>query len=97
MVDLETAHLAALCTQHRIPLLGVRCVSDAVGDDMPIPAALLCRPEDGRPDPFGVFRHLVSHPGCVGRFNTLLKNAKIAQIGLSDALQDVLPQLLRRG
>jgi adenosylhomocysteine nucleosidase len=95
MADLETAHLARVCAEHQISMLSVRCISDAVEDDMPVPAAVLLNPETGRPDSLGLFRHLITNPTCVGGFNTLLKNAKIAQNGISDGLTEILPQLLR--
>lgn len=95
VADLETAHLARVCAEHQIPMLSVRCISDAVEDSMPVPAAVLLNPETGRPDSLGLFRHLITNPTCVGGFNKLLKNAKTAQNGIADGLSEILPQLLR--
>jgi len=95
VADLETAHLAKVCAQHQVPMLSVRCISDALDDDMPVPAAVLLNPETCRPDPLGLFRHLITNPTSVAGFNRLLKNAKVAQSKLSEGLEEVLPQLLR--
>ncbi len=93
--DLETAHLARVCAEFGVPLLSVRCISDAADDDMPVPARTLLKPETGRPDPLALFRHLISNPSCVGGFNQLLKNARTAQGNLAAGLEEILPQLLR--
>jgi len=95
MADLETAHEARICAAHGVPILSVRCISDAVGDDMPVPAGLLLNPATGRPEPLQLFRHLITNPGAVPGFNRLLKNAKIAQKNLATGLEELLPQLLR--
>lgn len=94
-VDLETAHMAKVCAARKIPMLSVRCISDAEGDDMPVPADLLMSPQTGRPEPLQLFRHLVGNPSSVAGFNRLLKNAKIAQTRLAEGLDEILPQLLR--
>lgn len=95
IADLETAHEARICAAHGVPMLSVRCISDAVDDDMPVPAALLLNPATGRPEPLQLFRHLITNPGAVPGFNQLLKNAKIAQKNLAAGLEGLLPQLLK--
>lgn len=94
-VDLETAHLAKVCAARGIPMLSVRCISDAEADDMPVPADILMSPKNGRPEPLLLFRHLVANPSSVAGFNRLLKNAKVAQTRLAAGLDEILPQLLR--
>lgn len=93
--DMESAHLARICTGHGIPMLSVRCISDAWNDSMPVPAAVLLKPETCRPDPLALFRHLIANPSSVVGFNALVKNARIAQNGIADGLGEILPQLLR--
>jgi nucleoside phosphorylase len=93
--DMETAHLAAVCAAHGVPMLSVRCISDALDDDMPVPAAILLSPQTGRPDPLALFRYLISHPKSVPGFNRLMKNAKTAQTCLAAGLLEILPQVLR--
>lgn len=95
VADLETAHLAGICLSRGIPLVSVRCISDAAADDMPVPADVLMNPLTGRPEPLALFRHLVSKPGCVPAFNALLRNAKTAQAALAKGLDQVVSALLR--
>jgi len=95
VADMETAHLARICGENGVPFLGIRCISDALTDDMPVPANVLLNPTTCRPDPLGLFKHLITNPTCVTGFNKLLKNAKTAQNGISDGLTEILPQLLR--
>jgi len=94
--DLETAHLAKVCAAHDVPMLSVRCISDALEDDMPVPAHILMNPKDGRPAPLQLFQHLMKNPMAVAGFNRLLKNAKTAQKQLAVGLEEILPQLLRQ-
>jgi adenosylhomocysteine nucleosidase len=93
--DLETAHLARVCAARRVPLLSVRCISDAVESDLPVPANVLLNPKTGRPDPPALFRHLISHPSSVAGFKRLLKDSKLAQSQLAKGLEEILPQLIR--
>lgn len=93
--DLETAHFAKICAARDVPMLPVRCISDAFEDDMPVPAHVLLNPETGRPEPLQLFRHLMANPSSVRGFNQLLKNAKTAQTQLAAGLDELLPQLLR--
>lgn len=95
VADMETEHLARVCAENQIRMISVRCISDALEDDMPVPASVLLNPETCRPDPLGLFRHLITNPASVVGFNALLKNAKTAQTGIADGLGEVLPQLLR--
>ncbi len=95
--DLETAQLSGVCAERGLPMLSVRCISDALEDDLPVPAEVLLNPQTGRPNPFMLFRYLVSHPSCVTGFGKLLRNAKVAQVQLAEGLEEILPQLVRYG
>ena len=97
VADMETAHLARVCAEYGVPMLGMRGISDALADDMPVPANVLLNPATCRPDPLGLFRHLITNPTCVTGFNKLLKNAKTAQTRLAEGLEEILPQLLHIG
>jgi adenosylhomocysteine nucleosidase len=93
--DLETAHLALVCTAAGIPMLSIRCISDRVEDDLPVPANVLINPRTGRPDPLALFRYLIGHPSSAAGFNQLLKNSKLAQDQLAKGLEEILGQLIR--
>lgn len=93
--DMETAYLARVCANLGVPMLSVRCISDALEDDMPVPANILMNPKDGRPVPLQLFLYLLKNPASVVGFGRLLKNAKTAQRNLAVGLEEILPQLLR--
>jgi adenosylhomocysteine nucleosidase len=93
--DLETEQLAEICAERGLPMLSVRCISDALEDDLPVPADVLLNPQTGRPDPLMLFRYLISHPASVTGFNKLLKNSRMAQVQLAKGLEEILPQLVR--
>lgn len=94
--DLETALIANICASRGIPVLSIRCISDALQDDMPVPADILFNPKDGRPDSMRLFKHVVKNPMAATGFGKLMKHAKIAQTNLGNALEEViLPQLLK--
>jgi adenosylhomocysteine nucleosidase len=93
--ELETAHLARICAERGLSMLSVRCISDTMEDDLPVPADILLNPKTGRPDPLGLFRYLISHPSSVPGFKRLLKDSRVAQNELAKGLEEILPQLIR--
>jgi adenosylhomocysteine nucleosidase len=93
--DLETAHLALVCAACGLPMLSIRCISDPVEDDLPVPADVLLNPRTGRPDSLALFRYLIGHPSSVAGFNQLLKNSRVAQDQLAKGLEEILRQLIR--
>jgi hypothetical protein len=66
-----------------------------MNDDLPVPADVLLNPRTGRPDPLKLFRYMMMCPTCIGGFNKLLKNSRIAQVELARGLEEILPQLVR--
>lgn len=92
-VDIETAHVHAVCQKWNLPMLSVRCISDLVDDTLPVPAPLLLNPDTGRPDPFGLFKYFVTHPQCIPGFNALIKNARTAQARIASGLKEITDQL----
>ena len=93
--DLETAHVALVCAACGLPMLSIRCISDPVEDDLPVPADVLLNPRTGRADPLALFRYLIGHPSSVAGFNQLLKNSRVAQDQLAKGLEEILGQLIR--
>ena len=94
-VDLESAHLHAVCSKLGIPIVSIRCITDAMEQDIPLPRHLLMDPESSRPDPGSIFRYLFRHPAKVPEFASLVRNARAAQAALANGLNDILPALLR--
>lgn len=94
-VDLESAHLHAICTDFRVPMVSIRCIADPMEQDLPVPAHLLMDPESGRADSAAIFRFLFRHPAKTPEFARLVRNARTAQAALGDALITILPNLLK--
>ena len=76
-------------------MLSIRCISDRVEDDLPVPSDVLLNPRTGRPDPLALFRYLIAHPSSAAGFNQLLKNSRVAQDQLAKGLEEILGQLIR--
>ncbi len=94
--DMETAHIHRICQASGIPMVSIRCISDDLTQDMPVPGHVLINPETARPDPSAVFRHLFRHPEKTAGFAKLVSGARTAQRSLGGALQELLPVLLKR-
>lgn len=93
--DLESAHLFAACLARNIPMLSLRCISDAVDQPLAVPGNVLLNPKTGRSDPYAIFRYLLRHPSQAPDFARLIRDAKSAQNSLASALQSLLPILLK--
>ncbi len=93
--DLESSHLFSVCQARNIPMLSLRCISDAVDQSLAVPGEVLLDPETGRSDPQAIFRFLFRHPSKAADFARLVRNAKSAQNALASALQTILPILLK--
>jgi len=93
--DMESAHLARACERAGIPMLALRCISDTVDQDMPVPSALLLDPATARPAPLALLRHVCSRPASVVGLVRLLRGARLAQRNLAEGLTMLLPQLLQ--
>ncbi len=94
-VDCESELIRDICQRHRIKFLALRCISDSVDHDFPIPSAILIDHKTGRPNPASVFRYLFSHPGAIPGFKILIQNARTAQKSLARGLNLLLPNLLK--
>lgn len=94
--DLESAHIARVCAEARIPMLSVRTISDVLDQDMPVPGSVLISPETGKSDPAAIFRHLFRHPAKAAQFAQLVRGARVAQQSLAKALGSIIPPILMR-
>lgn len=93
--DMETSHVAGVCSQLEIPLLAVRAVSDTSSEDLPVPSHVLINPVTGRPDPAALFRYLFTHPRDAVGFKRLMESAQLARRNLTSALDPLVSRLLR--
>ena len=94
-VDCESLHIRGLCGSCGIDVLSVRCISDTVDQDLPVPGSILVNKTTGRPDPFLLFRYLFSHPSKIPGFRELVRNSRTAQKSLADGLSTLIPKLLK--
>jgi len=95
-VDLESEHLHDVCSRTGVPMISIRCISDDMEQELPLPGHILMDPETGRPDPGTIFRYLFRHPAKAAEFARLVRSARMAQRALADALNEILPALLKR-
>ncbi|MEI6278863.1 MAG: hypothetical protein WCQ16_05695 [Verrucomicrobiae bacterium] len=95
-VDMETAHLHAVCTRNGVRMVSIRCITDTMQQDLPIPGHVLMDAETGRTNPGAIFRYLFRHPASVPEFARLVRNARLAQQTLANGLNEkILPPLLK--
>ncbi|MDX2082182.1 MAG: hypothetical protein SFU53_15465 [Terrimicrobiaceae bacterium] len=94
--DMETAHLHDIAKREGIPFLSLRGISDSMEQDLPVPGPVLLNPATSRPDPGALFAHLFRNPKASLGFKKLLSDARLARRQLSEALDRILPILLRR-
>jgi adenosylhomocysteine nucleosidase len=95
-VDLESAHLHAVCSRNGVRMVSIRCISDTAEQDLPIPRHVLMDAQTGRSDPSAIFRYLFRHPSQAPEFARLVRNARLAQQSLAKGLNEILPVLLKR-
>ena len=74
--DLETARIVEVCAQFGVPVLSVRCISDAVEDDLPVPAQILVDARTGRPNPLCAFSLSDPASGCRKRLQQALEKCE---------------------
>jgi adenosylhomocysteine nucleosidase len=95
-VDLESEYLHAVCSRNGVPMVSIRCITDRMEQDLPVPGHVFMDVETGRSDPGAIFRYLFRHPSAAPEFARLVRNARIAQRSLADGLNEILPFFLKR-
>ena len=93
--DLETEHLHQVCRDADIPMLSVRSISDTMSQSLPVPGSVLINPESGKSDPQAIMLHLFRNPTKIAPFIKLVRDAKSTQLALANALDSILPALLK--
>lgn len=89
-VDMETAWIAEGCAAAGVPLLSLRVVSDAAGDDFPVPGAVLYDTARQHPRYLALPLWLATHPGRIGPFARFVRGLGPARERLARALRRVL-------
>ena len=93
-VDCESHFIREACDRRDIPMLAVRCVSDTVEQDLPLPGSILINDKTGKPDPGALFKYVLSHPSKISGLRELVSNSRIAQKSLAAGVSAILPRLL---
>ena len=94
-VDCESKHIRNMCDLYGVPMLAVRSVSDTVDQDLPVPAEILISNATGKPDPFRLFKYVLSHPSSVSGLCDLIRNSRVAKKSLARGLSVIMPRLLK--
>jgi adenosylhomocysteine nucleosidase len=92
-VDMETAAIHRLCAARGIPMLSIRAISDAVSQDLPVPAAVWFDPARQRPRPLPLLLHLASHPARILPFARFVRGVNSARSSLTTFLLAALAAL----
>ena len=85
-VDMETAWIAAVCAEHRLPLLSLRVISDAADQPFPVPGHVLFDAARQRPRYFALPLHLLVHPTRILPFIRFVEALPAARACLTRAL-----------
>jgi hypothetical protein len=86
-IDDETYHVALFAQARGIPWAGLRSVSDAYDDDVSIASKMLRA--DGTPDPWEVFKGVVTNPIAL---MTIYANYQKSMVTLETALRNAGPR-----
>lgn len=89
-VDMESAAVAAVCVERRIPWSVARALSDLLADGLVDETVLALTGPDGRTDPGAVARLLLRRPGEVARLARLGRNTARALGTLGQAVRTML-------
>jgi adenosylhomocysteine nucleosidase len=85
-VDMETASIASVCAETGIPVVGIRGVSDAATDPLPVPMPHWFDLERQRPRPVGLVCYLAKNPGSIGPFARFVGGLSCARSAMTGAV-----------
>ena len=80
---METAWIAGVCAAAEVPLLSLRVVSDAAGDDFPVPSHVLYDAARQHPRYLALPLWLAVHPGRIGPFARFVRGLGPARARLT--------------
>jgi nucleoside phosphorylase len=85
-VDMETAFIFEQCQQRGIEVLALRGISDAAGDELPIPFPVWFDNIKQKPRVAALLRHLAAHPSKIPRFVRFVRGVSLTRKRLTKAL-----------
>jgi adenosylhomocysteine nucleosidase len=86
-VDMETGWIAAVCAEAGVPMLSLRAISDAAGQDFPVPPHFLFDAVRQRPRYLALPAWLLAHPGRIAPFVRFVRGLGPARARLARALR----------
>ena len=89
-VDMESAAVAHACSEHGIPFLIVRCISDRLDEDLPLDFNR-CRKADGNISPAKVAWAALLHPQALGPLQELQKRSRACAEKLAQFVEELIP------
>jgi len=92
-VDMETEAIAAECARAGIPLLVIRAISDAAGDEIPVPLEVAWDLVVQRPRPVRLGAYLVRNPGRIGGFVRFVRQTNRAAKNLGVVLDGLIERM----
>lgn len=91
-LDMETAAVAYVAEQRRIPFIAVRAVSDILEEELGLDGNLFLTKQGTFRWLRGV-RYLMSHPTALGHLNRLRRQSNLAAQSLGLFFRELLPSL----
>ena len=92
-VDMETGWIANVCAWAGVPMLSLRVISDAAGQDFPVPSHILFDAARQRPRYLALPAWLLAHPGKIAPFAAFVRGLGPARARLTRALQLLVAHL----
>ena len=89
-VDMETAIIAQVCAERVIPMLSLRGISDAAGDDLPVPFSKWFDSSRQQPRVAALLMELALHPFKIPAFVGFVKGISRTRLQLTEVLAAVI-------
>jgi nucleoside phosphorylase len=92
-VDMETEFIARACTEHGVPLLSLRAITDTLREPFPAPAKVLFDIDRQQTSVIKLVLYLVKHPSAIPRLIVFARRVARARSTLAHALLAVVRNL----
>ena len=86
VVDMETEAIAAVCAEKSMPVIGIRAISDAANDPLPVPLPAWFDLATQRSRPLVLLGYLLGHPDAVLPFVQFVRRLGKVRGALADGL-----------
>jgi nucleoside phosphorylase len=96
-VDMETAQIAAVCAEAGIPIVGIRGISDAATDPLPVPMAHWFDMDRQRARPLALVLYLMRNPGRIAPFARFVRGLSGARRAMTRGILLFLEEIVAAG